>query len=303
MATLNRGDLISKLGYVNYFNEKVWGQISSAAGGNIYHGGSSNVTLSNDSNISIKAAPKFSSTAYAGANTNTGSVFLDKPSAIPANTTNGIGTGAAHLKTLSSSRQYFTLNTSDLNSQAESIWTSRGQAAGLSGAALTAYVNEHKNLITADVIYNCCFTIIRKLISIRPFTASWTHTATAAAKKISENFNGGSYAYGVFVDNPSTTSSWLSNNGSGTWGKGGKLSRWQVTLGGNISTLSLSTASISRTGVYANELALASRAASMVSNFWSAWSDRCKAKNSFSYKLFSCHLNCHGACHGNRTRR
>ena len=306
MATLNAGDLITKAGYVNYFNERVWGNISSTANGNIYHGGTSNVTLSSDG-VTVKASPKFSSTAYAGANTTGGTVLFAKPNALPISTSSGVqsnGGSAAHLKVLNAgTRQYFTLKTSDIDEQAVIYWTAKGQAQHLTGDALTAYVNENKNLIAADTIYKCCFTIIGRLISIRPFTSSWQHDSSIASKKISESFNSGNYAYGVFIDNPSTTSSWLANSGTGTWNKGGRLSKWQVTLGGNISTLRISEASVTRSGVYENNIAVASKAATMVSNFWSAWSDRCKAKNSFSYKLFSCHLNCHAACHGNRTRR
>lgn len=149
--------------------------------------------------------------------------------------------------------------------------------------------------------------MLRKLISIRPFKATWTHDSSVGNKRISEKFNGGGYAYGVFVDNPSINSSWTRNSGSGTWGAGGALSRWQITLGGNISALKLTEASVTRNGVYKDNVAMASRTVTMVTNFWNAWADRCRAKNSFDYKFFSCHLNCHSSCHsschGSRSRR
>ena len=47
MASIDKNKLISKLGYVAYFNEKVWGQINSTAGGNIYHAGA-DITLNKD---------------------------------------------------------------------------------------------------------------------------------------------------------------------------------------------------------------------------------------------------------------
>ena len=287
MAQLNKGKLISKLGYVAYFNEKVWGQISSTAGGNIYHSGD-NVTLSNDkitnvsydsegkatstgtTSISIKGTPKFSSTAYYGNNTTAGSILFSKPNAIRAE----------HLKTLTAStRQHFTITEADIPS----------------------------NIIVADELYACCFTVLRKLISIRPFKATWTHDSSVSNKKINEKFNGGSYAYGVFIDNPTVTSRMTDTTGSGTWGKGGALSRWQITLGGNVSALKLTEASVTRNGVYANNKAIASNTVTMVTNFWNAWADRCKAKNTFDYHFFSCHLNCHSSCHsschGSRSRR
>lgn len=287
MASIDKGKLISKLGYVAYFNEKVWGQIASTSGNKVYHAGSNltlnkdkitNVSMASDgkctktgeSSISVQGMPKFASTAYAGSNTTTGSVLFSKPNAIRSE----------HLKTLNANeRQYFTIYDTDIPS----------------------------TLIVADEIYTCCFNVLRRLISVRPFTASWTHDSSVANKKISEKFNGGSYSYGIFIDNPSVNSSWTSNSGSGTWGKGGRLSRWQITLGGNISALKLTETSVTRNGVYAGSVAMASRTVTMVTNFWNAWAERCKEKNKFDYKFFSCHLNCHSSCHsschGSRSRR
>lgn len=287
MASIDKNKLISKLGYVAYFNEKVWGQINSTAGGNIYHAGA-DITLNKDkitnvtadeegryiktgeTPISIKRMPKFSSTGYTGGNTTSGSVAFSDMDAIRPE----------HLKTLNADdRQMFTIYDTDIPSQ----------------------------VIIADELYACCFNVIRKLISIRPFTASWQHDSSVANKKINEKFNGGSYAYGVFIDNPSVNTNWTKDSGSGIWGAGGTLSRWQITLGGNISALKLTEASVTRNGVYAGNAAVASSTVTMVSNFWTAWSDRCKARNSFDYKFFSCHLNCHSSCHsschGSRSRR
>lgn len=289
MANIVQGSLIKKLEYVQYFNEKVWGQISSAAGGNIYHNGSA-VTLSQDNNISIKAAPKFSSVAYSGNNTTKGSILYNKPNAIPTSNKSGVGgNGVPHLKTLSGNvKQHFTLSTSDIDAKATAL-------------------GKNPSLIVADAIYSCCFDVIRALISIRPFKSTWKHDSSVANRKINESFNGGKFAYGVFVDNPSTQSSWEKVTGSGTWNKGASLSKWQVTLGGSISKLKLTEASVARTGVYVNSVAAATRTTTMVSNFWNAWSERCRGKNAFDYKFFSCHLNCHSSCHsschGSRSRR
>lgn len=306
MASLDKGKLISKLGYIAYFNEKVWGQILSTAG-NIYHAGG-NVTLSKDklinvtiddngkavksgeTNITLKAAPTFSNTAYTGANTTSGSVLYSKPKVLPTEDANGAGASAvAHLKNIDGSqKQYFTLQESDLDEKAEAL-------------------GYDPKLVVADVLYACCFDVIRRLISVRPFTASWTHESSVASKNISEKFNNGNYSYGIFVDNPSVKSSWTANSGSGTWGQGGRLSRWQVTLGGNISALKLTETSVTRNGVYKGSVAAASRTVTMVTNFWNAWAERCKEKNKFDYKFFSCHLNCHSSCHsschGSRSRR
>ena len=287
MASIDKGKLISKLGYVAYFNEKVWGQIASASGNKIYHAGNTvtlnedkitNVTMdekgkcieSGESKITIQGMPKFSSTAYAGSNTTTGSVLFDKPNAIRSE----------HLKNLNvNERQYFTIKDTDIPS----------------------------TVIIADEVYTCCFNVLRRLVSVRPFTASWTHESSTANKKINEKFNSGSYAYGVFVDDPVVNSSWTINSGSGSWGAGGRLSRWQITLGGNISSLKLTETSVARNGVYKNNVATASRTVTMVTNFWNAWAERCKSSHGFDYKFFSCHLNCHSSCHsschGNRSRR
>ena len=328
--------LISKLGFVAYFNNRVYEQIKANVG-DIYQGGQSNVTLQSDvitnvkfastadknvgkyssdgsTKISIKARPQFSSTGYQGSNTSTGSAWISAPVALPVDTTDGLTSGKdgngepMHLKKLSANtREYFTITTADVDAKATTYWTAQGQAQGLSGNALTTYVNNMKNVITAEIIYSCCFEVIRKLISIRPFQASWQHDSSVTNRKINEKFNGGSYAYGIFIDNPLKKSTWEKNTGTGTWNAGGALTRWQITLGGSIDKLQLTETSVNRTGVYAGSKATALNTTSMVENFWTAWSDRCKAHNSFDYKFFSCHLNCHSSCHsschGSRSRR
>lgn len=307
MASLDKGKLISKLGYIAYFNEKVWGQIVSTAG-NIYHAGD-NVTLTKDvltdvtvdeetgkttksgeTTITIKAPPTFSSTAFSGANTSSGSILYSKPKALPTDDANGVGEGnVSHLKNINSEeKQYFTLQEEDIDNHAKTL-------------------GYDPKLVVADVLYACCFDVIKRLISIRPFTSTWTHESSVAGKNIYEKLNDGNYSYGVFIDNPSVKSSWTSNSGSGTWGQGGRLSHWQVTLGGSISALKLTETSVTRNGVYKGSVAMASRTVTMVTNFWNAWAERCKEKNRFDYKFFSCHLNCHSSCHsschGSRSRR
>lgn len=296
MASLDKGKLISKLGYIAYFNERVWLNILNTAGQKVYHKGST-ITLNKDkitnitmdetgkatetgkSNITIQGTPKFNSVAFTGSNTTTGAVFYDKPDAIRAE----------HLKTLNpNDKQYFTLSAEDLDNKANSLGYS-------------------PNLVVADVLYACCFDIIRRLISIRPFTASWSHESSVSNKVINEKFNGGKYSYGVFIDNPVVDPTWIKNTGSGSWGQGGRLSRWQITLGGNISSLNLTETSVARNGVYVGSIAFADRTVNMVTKFWEAWANRCKESNKFDYKFFSCHLNCHSSCHsschGSRSRR
>ena len=285
MASLTKGKLISKLGYVAYFNEKVWQTIMSTAGNKVYHNGGS-ITLTKDkitnvslddagkgtstgtTNITITGTPRFGSTSYYGANTSTGTQKDAKPYAVTP----------SHLKTLKAGdRQHFALMPEDL--------------AG--------------DIATADVLYKACFNIIAALISVRPFRATWTHESTVSGKSINEKFNGGNYSYAVFVDTPAAVST--ATTGSGTWGAGGSLSRWQVTLGGDIKKLNLTETSVARGSVYKGNVISASQTSSMVINFWTAWSDRCKEKNTFDYKYFSCHLNCHSSCHsschGSRSRR
>ena len=140
MASIDKNKLISKLGYVAYFNEKVWGQINSTAGGNIYHAGA-DITLNKDkitnvtadeegryvktgeTPISIKRMPKFSSTGYTGGNTTSGSVAFSDMDAIRPEP----------LKTLNADdRQMFTIYDTDIPSQ----------------------------VIIADELYACCFNVI-----------------------------------------------------------------------------------------------------------------------------------------------
>ncbi len=297
MASLDKGKLISRLGYIAYFNERVWTNIYNTAGNNIYHGGSSNITLSQDKitkvsmdasgkatktgeeSIVIKGSPKYGHTARAGANTTSGYVYLDKPNAVQT----------AHLKTLNANdKQYFTMSEETLDAKATTM----------------GYPTQ---LAVADVLYSCCFDVIRRLISIRPFTATWQHESSVAGQGFTERFNNGGYSYGVFVDNPVKNNALENWSGSGTLHQGGALSRWQVTLGGNISSLKLTETSVARVGVYKGDKATANRTVDMVTKFWEAWTTRCKEKNKFDYKFFSCHLNCHSSCHsschGSRSRR
>lgn len=285
MTDLTKGKLITKLGYVAHFNEQVWEKIIATAR-TVYHNGG-NITLSQDkdtnvtldpktgavtgsstSNVTIAGTPRFSQTSYYGANTTTGAVKDRNPVAVTP----------SHLKTLKASqRQHFLLMPNDLTG----------------------------NIATADVVYRACFNIISAIISIRPFKSTWQHESSEASKRFTVRFNNGNFAYGVFVDRPAPVSS--ATTGSGTWGAGGSLSRWQVTLGGDITSLNLQEDSVARDGVYRNNLIRADRTSAMVINFWNAWQNRCMAKNSFDYKYFSCHLNCHSSCHsschGSRSRR
>ena len=297
MASLTREKLVSKLGYVAYFNEQVWSKISNTAGGNVYHATGSAVTLQKDkitnvsidgegkatktgeSTITIKAAPRFNSTSYVGANTRSGSVKDSRPLAIRTE----------HLKTINpAARQYFTLSAEDIDAKATAM-------------------GKDPSLIVADALYSSCFQIIKALISIRPFKATWSHESSESGNRINEKFNGGGYAYGIFIDTPTVNTSWTNTSGSGSWGAGGSLSRWQITLGGNISALNLTETSVARNTVYKDNIIGADQTSSMVINFWNAWANRCKERNSFDYKYFSCHLNCHSSCHnschGSRSRR
>ena len=295
-ATIEKGKLISKLGYISYFNEMVFAGINRTAGAKIYHNGGQ-ATLTKDkvtqvsqdaegktvktgeSNITILPRPQYSSVAFAGANTTEGYVYLNKPYAIPDGQLNNVNAGE---------RQHWTLTDADLDNRAKEL-------------------NQDPTLVVADVLYSCCFDIIRALIYIRPFTASWTHESSVSGRRFTERFTGGHYSYAVSDPNPSWDTSWGKTQGSGTWGQGGALHRWQVTQGGNISSLKLTEESVARPGIYKGSVASASGTVSLVSNFWDAWASRCKEKNTFSYNLYSCHLNCHSSCHnschGSRSRR
>lgn len=312
MANLSKGKLISKLGYIAYFNEKVWQTIASTAGNKIYHGGASDVTLNKDvitkttqnaegkttktgtTKIKIYARPTFSSTGYVGANTTSGSATFKNMPVMPVESVAVNGTSqkiAYHLKSLSANtKQYFTITEEDLDAMAVSM-------------------GYDPNLAVADVLYAACFQVIGHLICIRPFTASWTHDSSEKSKRINEKFNNGGYSYAVFDDTRSAEnkSAWKQTSGSGKWDAGNKLSKWNVTLGGNIKNLKITEAQVVRSGVYKDNIASASKTTTMVGHFWSAWSDRQVAKNKFNYEFYSCHLNCHSSCHnschGSRSRR
>ena len=294
-ATIEKGKLISKLGYISYFNEMVMGRILSTAGNVLYHGGDKDVSLMKDciphatvdaegnaklgttEVFGVARNPVYPLTAYAGANTTEGYAYISNPKAIPD----------GQMKVLQDVGNNLTLTEEAMDKRAEEL-------------------GQDPTLIVADVLYSCCFSVIRALISIRPFTATWKHESSVAGKRINARVGTG-YNYGFFVDNPTWDGSWGKTQGSGTWGQGGALHRWQVTQGGNINTLRLTEESVARNGIYKGSVAAAGTTANMVANFWDAWASRCKEKNTFSYNLYSCHLNCHSSCHnschGSRSRR
>ena len=292
MTDLTKGKLITKLGYIAHFNEQVFDKIAETAGGYSISGSTytapinsqNAVTLadkrttvtedettgailsSSEQSVKIEGLKTWAYTSYYGENTSTGTVQYQNPSVLTE----------SHLKSIEdNSRAYFLLMPEDLEG----------------------------NVIIADVVYRACFNILSAVISIRPYQASWTHESNVSGKSINASLS--SFAYGVFVDSPSSVST--STYGTGTWGAGGNLYYWQVTLGGNITALNLQEDSVSRDGVYTGSVISALKTSTMVSNFWNAWSDRCMAKNSFNYKFFTCHLNCHSSCHsschGSRSRR
>ena len=112
-------------------------------------------------------------------NSNKPSAAFSDPAAVPS----------SHLKNLNPNvRQYFTLKESDINNYINSYWTNKGTSLGYTGTTLTNYVNEHKNLIVADVLYASSVVILRSLLSIRPFKSHWYHSATKSDYSISQNF-------------------------------------------------------------------------------------------------------------------
>lgn len=294
MTDLTKGKLITKLGYVAHFNEQVWEKIVETAGGYTTTTSSGAQVANIVSRTPVKLQDKRTNVTL---DPNTGAVISSSTDniSVPGSPRwlgtsyygNNTSTGAVkdrnpnaivttHLKNLSdSTRQYFLLMPEDLTG----------------------------DVATADVVYRACFNVLSAIISIRPFKFSWTHESNVSGKSI--NFIQREFVYGIFVDNPTPVSS--ATTGSGTWGAGGSLSRWQVTLGGDITSLNLQEDSVAREGVYRGSLIRADRTSAMVINFWNAWRDRCMAKNSFDYKYFSCHLNCHSSCHsschGSRSRR
>lgn len=282
--SLNKGDLITKIGLVQAINEKLWEQILATANGVIYHAGN-NVTLADEvqkasgtSKISVAALPRFSGTSRTGNQTTSGVVKETNPPAVPA----------VHLQTLAAnSRQKYTVI----------------------GADLKATNGELK----ADTVYNACFAVLQALLHIRPFEAFWTHESTVAGQGWTRKAFATGYRYAVYKDNPVNYNSQIPQKanmtGSGTWGAGGSLSYWVLSRGSNINQLNPATAEsvVPRPGCYKDNTMAAGNTTTMLNNFWNAWASRCRAANTFSYNYYSCHLNCHSSCHsschGSRSRR
>lgn len=265
---LKKGDLISKLLFVQAFNEAVWGKINSASGGNIYHAGSSNVTTGDG--CAIKAYPKFSNTSYVASNGGTGTVKDTNPPAVPL----------VHLQTIpNGKRMYFQLAVSDLK-----------------------VTNKY---VKASDLYSACMSVVNALVHIRPFTSRWYHERSTSTQ-VYATFNT-SYAVYIDNPTAQNGKIPQSGNraGSGTWGAGGSLSYWALNKGSNLGQVQ--EQHVAKGTVVTGQVEKADGINALMTNFYNAWKDRCLNQNTFDYTYYSCHhnchSNCHSSCHGSRSRR
>lgn len=266
---LKKGDLISKLLFVQAFNEAVWGSINTASGGRIYHGGSSAVKTSEG--VSLQAYPRFSATSYVASNGGTGTVKDTNPTAVPL----------VHLQTVTNgARMYYQLVVSDLKVTDKAV--------------------------KATDLYSACMSVVNALVHIRPFNSRWRHESNTASKVIDITF-GASYA--VYIDNPTAKNGSIPQSGnkvgSGTWGAGGSLAYWSINKGSNLGQVQ--EQHVARGTVVMGQTETATGINALINNFYTAWKDRCLNVNTFDYTYFSCHhnchSNCHSSCHGSRSRR
>lgn len=264
---IKKSDLISKADYVAEFNNTVWSQIYTTISNVLYCDNSSAGTTSDG--VPYAGLPTFNATSYAGSNSFTGSVQFDHPRAVPT----------GQLQTLSGDTDMM-LTTSDIDPEG--------------------------GLVTADIVYNACFKVLKAVTHIRPFKSYWTHYTTGNVSNpgFSVSFNN-DFRYAVFNDtftNPSNVGE-ANKSGTGTWGEGGSLSYWVIQQGCTWSGLQITEDSIAKSGVQSGSIIYGTNTATMVASFWQTWVKNCQAQNSFVYRFYSCHLNCHSNCHSNHSSR
>lgn len=264
---ISKSDLIAKADYVNQFNNTVWNQIYSTIANVLYTENSSAGRTSDG--INYAGLPRFNAAAYTGSNSLNGTLFANRPRAIPT-----------------------------------------GQISALSGDSdmvLTeADIEADTGLVTADVVYNACFKVLKAVTHIRPFKAYWQHYSNGAVNHPGFNiaFNN-DFRYAVFRDTFTNPSNVGENNktGTGAWGGGGALSYWVIQQGCTWAALQITEDSVPRNGCIKGSIIEGAKAAAVVTAFWRTWTDNCKGQNSFIYRYYSCHLNCHSNCHSNHSNR
>lgn len=264
---ISKSDLISKIDFVNEFNNTVWNQIYSTAANVLYTDNSAAGTTTDG--IRYAGIPRFNAVSYTGSNSLGGSVMDNKPRAVPT----------GQLQSLSGDSD-MVLTTDDVTSP--------------------------DGLVNADVVYNACFKILKAVTHVRPFKAYWQHFTNGSVYNPGFNiaFNN-DFRYAVFRDtftNPPNVGEG-NKSGSGTWGGGGALSYWVIQQGCTWAGLQITENSVPRNGCIAGNIIEGAKAAGMVASFWRTWAENCKGQNSFIYRYYSCHLNCHSNCHSNHSNR
>ena len=264
---ISKSDLISKVDFVNEFNNTVWQQIYSTIANVLYTDNTSAGTTSDG--INYAGIPRFGRTSYVGSNSLTGRVMERAPRAVPT----------GQLQSLSGD--------SDLVLTGDDITSEDG------------YVN-------AQVIYDACFKVLKAVTHVRPFKAYWQHYSNGFVFNpgFSIAFNN-DFRYAVFRDtftNPPNVGA-ENKTGSGVWGGGGALSYWVIQQGCTWAGLQITENSVPKNGCIQGNIIEGAKAAAMVTSFWRTWSENCKGQNSFIYRYYSCHLNCHSNCHSNHSNR
>lgn len=263
---IKKGELISKINYVNDFNAQVWDSIYNTIGRALYTNNGSGGTTGDG--VYYNGIPRFGATSYYGSNSLTGTVKDSNPRAVPE----------GHISSLSSANAHLKITADDITTE--------------------------DGYVTAEKIYNACFQVLKAVTHVRPFKSYWVHTVQGTSKRSGINMSfANDFRYAYFRDtftNPSNTGK---QEGFGTWGGGGSLSYWLIEQGCTWASLQITENSVLRSTMFTGNIIKAADTASVITNFWRTWSENCKNTNAFTYRYYSCHLNCHSNCHTNHSNR
>lgn len=292
---LNVGNVINLVELINAFNDNVWKQLVASAGlpaDSVYSNDNYGEVLSDDSYTGVDGShhtiksvgiPQLPWTAWVGVNTTSHNRQITVKNALPPN----------HLRTLrGKGRQFYTLKWQDV-------------ASKVSG-----------DVIDADDVYKAMYTVLHRLITIRPIYTTWQHDAggTAAGNAFTNSIT----YYGVYKRSDLEDSSALDSidySQHDVSGVSGSYYKWDgYAKGANFSIFSALDSTlpdsqkrqaVSRNNCIEGVALLASNINKEVSTFFQAWSDKCLNRNRFTYRYHTCHINCHSSCwcYSSRGRR
>lgn len=146
-------------------------------------------------------------------------------------------------------------------------------------------LNLNGGIITANTLWNSMISIVESFNKIRHFSSTWKN-------KYDTNWVHIDTEYGTAAFNTSfpsvPTSNDVLNGPSYDWSRSGGSNVYLSPSPGNVSS---------------GNLISASDYISAVDSCYNEWRNRCYTSNTIYYTLYTCHANCHDACHTNRGRR